>query len=337
MPKYQWDIGDPLTCVEVVFGTGDLFRTGASAGPGSLEEQWQAGSFQKEAAGPSSASWYRIVQGGQGTMGIVTWASMRCEISPKLETSFLVGARRPEVLMDLMHWLVRRRLVNESFILNRVNLAAISAESFPDDYLKIKEGLPPWILFFNVAAYDYLPEERVDGQVKDIMGIAQGLGVTPVDRLGEIAAADLRAKVQAPSVEPYWKLRSLGGCQDVFFLSIRKHLPRLMETMQACAAGQGFPVSEMGVYLQPVAQGTAWHCEFNLFFDPGDSEASGRVERLHLEAVKRLMERGAFFSRPYGGSAGMVFSREPSNTAALKKVKAIVDPDGIMNPGQLCF
>jgi hypothetical protein len=42
MPKYHWDIGDPLACVEVIFGTGDMFRTGAAAGPGSLEEQWAA-------------------------------------------------------------------------------------------------------------------------------------------------------------------------------------------------------------------------------------------------------------------------------------------------------
>ena len=62
MPKYHWDIGDPLACVEVIFGTGDMFRTGAAAGPGTLEEQWEAGGAQKEAAGPSAFSLYRIIQ-----------------------------------------------------------------------------------------------------------------------------------------------------------------------------------------------------------------------------------------------------------------------------------
>jgi len=32
IPKYQWDISDPLLCTEVVFGSGDLFRTGEAAG-----------------------------------------------------------------------------------------------------------------------------------------------------------------------------------------------------------------------------------------------------------------------------------------------------------------
>jgi len=50
MPKYHWDIADPLACTEVVFGTGELFRTGAAAGSGSIQEQWAAGGAQKEAA-----------------------------------------------------------------------------------------------------------------------------------------------------------------------------------------------------------------------------------------------------------------------------------------------
>ena len=40
IPKYHWDMTDPLLCTELVFGTGDLFRTGSAAGPGSLEQQW---------------------------------------------------------------------------------------------------------------------------------------------------------------------------------------------------------------------------------------------------------------------------------------------------------
>ena len=38
IPKYQYDYTDPLLTVEAVFGTGDVFRTGSAAGPGSPEE-----------------------------------------------------------------------------------------------------------------------------------------------------------------------------------------------------------------------------------------------------------------------------------------------------------
>ncbi len=36
MPHYHWDISDPIGSTEVVFGTGDMFRTGAAAGPGDI-------------------------------------------------------------------------------------------------------------------------------------------------------------------------------------------------------------------------------------------------------------------------------------------------------------
>ena len=128
MPKYHWDIGDPLACVEVIFGTGDMFRTGAAAGPGTLEEQWAAGGAQKEAAGPSAFSLYRVIQGAQGTMGIVTWASVRCELVPGLEEPFLIGSSNLDKILEMIHWLIRLRLVNECFVLNNTNMAAIMAE-----------------------------------------------------------------------------------------------------------------------------------------------------------------------------------------------------------------
>jgi len=337
MPKYHWDIADPLACVEVIFGTGDMFRTGAAAGPGTIEEQWAAGGAQKEAAGPSSASWYRVIQGAQGTMGIVTWASVRCEILPRLEEPFSVGSSQLDKIMELIHWLVRLRLVNECFILNNTNLAAILAKRWPDDYRDIKDTLPTWVLFFNIAGYEYLPEERVSGQIQDVIDIAQRVGVEPVPAIGRVSASDLLTAVQGPSGEPYWKLRYKGACHDIFFLTIYDKLPGLIGAMYDMADEAGYPASDMGVYLQPIVQGVNCHCEFNLFYDPKNPRESDQVRELSISSTKSLIGRGAFFSRPYGESARMIINRDAATAAALKKVKAIVDPSNIMNPGKLCF
>ncbi|HSW58952.1 MAG TPA: FAD-binding protein, partial [Dehalococcoidales bacterium] len=168
MPTYHWDIADPLQCVEIYFGTGELFRTGAAAGPGSLEDQWVAGGGQVEAAGPSSVSWYRLIGGSQGTMGMVTWASARCEIIPQLEEPYVVGSEKLADLMEMVHWLVRYRIPNECFILNKMNLAVILAHDFYDEYLAIKDSLPEWILFYNLAGYNYFPEKRVKAHEMDV-------------------------------------------------------------------------------------------------------------------------------------------------------------------------
>ena len=337
MPKYHWDIADPLCCVEVIFGTGDMFRTGAAAGPGTIEEQWAARGSQKEAAGPSQASWYRVIQGAQGTMGIVTWASLRCELLPKLEEPFLVGSSQIDKLFELIHWLVRLSLVNECLVLNNTNLAAIMAKKWSDDYQGLKDTLPPWVLFFNIAGYDYMPEKRVSYQIKDMMDITQRLGVELVKAIGKVSATEILKVVRQPSAEPYWKLRYKGACHDIFFLTTYDKLSGLIRVMYDAADAAGYPSSDIGVYLQPIVQGTSCHCEFNLFYNPENQRESDRVREFSAGVIKNLMAKGAYFSRPYGKSTSMVINRDAATAAALRKVKMILDPNNVMNPGKLCF
>jgi len=336
MPKYQWDIADPLACTEVILGTGDMIRTGAAAGSGTIEEQWAAGGAQKEAAGPSSASWYRLIQGSQGTMGIVTWVSARCEIIPKLEEPFLTGSTKLDKIMDAVHWLIRRRLVNECLVVNNTNLASIMAKK-GGDFNRIRSSLLPWVLFFNIAAYDYFPEERIAGQTKDMLETMQRVDLNAVKTLGSVTAVEFLNTVQQPSAEPYWKLRQKGGCHDIFFLTIYDKLEEMIKTMFDAASASGYPAPDIGIYLQPIVQGVNCHCEFNLPYDPDNPEEVKQVIELSAKAIKNLVARGAFFSRPYGEHTQFIMNRDAATVAALKKVKAIADPDNIMNPGKLCF
>ena len=151
MPKYQWDVSDPVACLEVIFGNGDEFRTGQASGPGSVKEQWKVGGVQKAPYGPGVTSWHRLVQGAQGTIGIVTWVSMRCELLPAMEEPFVVNATSVAPLLDLASWLVRLRIANEVLILNRANLAAMFAKKFPKDFQTLVNSLPPYTLFYNLA------------------------------------------------------------------------------------------------------------------------------------------------------------------------------------------
>ena len=337
MPKYHWDIADPLNCVEIIFGTGDMFRTGAAAGPGSLEDQWAAGGAQVEAAGPSTASWYRVIQGSQGTMGIVTWSSARCELLPRLEEPFLVGSAQLDRIMELVHWLIRLRIPNECLVLNNTNLAAIMAKKWPNDYKEIKDSLPAWVLFYNLAGYEYLPEERVSSQVEDIKELAQRVGLEPAHSVGSVSAFELLKAVQGPSAEPYWKLRAKGACHDIFFISNFQKVGGLVDTMNDAADKAGYPAPELGIYVQPIVQGANFHCEFNLFYDPEDSRETNRVRKLATGTINSLMSKGAFFSRPYGEITKTIMNRDAATVMALNKVKMILDPDKVMNPGKLCF
>jgi FAD/FMN-containing dehydrogenase len=337
MPKYQWDISDPLACVEVIFGSGDEFRTGQAAGPGTVEQQWKVGGVQKAPYGPGVASWHRIIQGAQGTMGIVTWASMRCELIPSVEEPFVVGGDNYMTLLELASWLVRLRIVNECFILNNTNLAAIFAKKWPKDYQALKDALPAWVLFYNVAGYEYLPEERVSSYIKDITDITKRLGVEAVRSIGGISANEILKNVQQPSEEPYWKLRYKGACEDIFFLTINDKLEGQIAAMFDTVKKAGYPSSDVGVYIQPIVQGTGVHCEFNLFYDPANIGEVNRVKNLTNAAVKALLAKDAFFSRPYGENSKMIMNRDAATLGVLNKLKKMFDPKCIMNPGKVCF
>jgi hypothetical protein len=148
---------------------------------------------------------------------------------------------------------------------------------------------------------------------------------------------ELLQMVKQPSEEPYWKLRYKGACHDIFFLSISKTLPDLLEAMNNEANKACYPASDIGVYIQPGVQGSSYHCEFNLFYDPESSGEISQVNELSTSATLSLMAKGAFFSRPYGSNTGAIMNRDAASVAALSKVKNIFDPNNILNPGKLCF
>ena len=55
------------------------------------------------------------------------------------------------------------------------------------------------------------------------------------------------------------------------------------------------------------------------------------------ELAGNLIGTGAYFSRPYGSWARPVYNRDAAARDSLRKVKAIFDPNGVLNPGKLCF
>ena len=88
--------------------------------------------------------------------------------------------------------------------------------------------------------------------------------------------------------------------------------------------------------MQPQHQGVSYHVLFSLAYDD-DAGARERAARLVGEAGAALIAAGAYFSRPYGVWAAPVYDRDPVSRDVLRRVKRIFDPNGIMNPGKLCF
>jgi len=336
MPMYQWDSQDPLTCVEVVFGTGDVFRTGSAAGPGTLEDQWHARQAQVNPMGPGQTSFGNVLQGAQGTLGIVTWTTVRCELSPALQKPFLVGSKTYEKLAEFVYRVLWWKAAEECLILNNSDLAAILSKT-TQEYEKLWGALPPWVLFFCLAGFEYYPEEKIAYQSKALAGEAKKVGLAMGNSISGVSAEDLLKLIQQPAEELYWKSRRKGACQDIFFLTTLDRVPQFVTVMREKAGQYGYDTSDIGIYVQPIVQGTSCHCEFDLFYNPRNAAEAARVKELYARAGEALMNAGAFFSRPYGALTDEIHRRDAATTAALKKVKSIFDPNNVMNAGKLCF
>jgi FAD/FMN-containing dehydrogenase len=331
IPRYNHSLPEPLRDCGVVWGNGEKMFTGeAGYGPHALDKQWEAGVRLVDPKGPAQTDFFRLLTGAQGSMGIVTWASVRCQILSTIHKLFFVTARRLDDLIGITYRLHRLRLGDEVLVVNGRLLAGLLGAVAPAE-------LPPWTLIVGVGGRALLPEEKVKVQEKDLRDVAGQFSLDLLSAVPGVMTSQVRAVLDGCCGEPHWKLAYKGGCQDIFFLTTLDKTPGFVETMLTTAEEAGYPVADVGVYIQPQHQGVAYHCEFTLPFAPGDGGEVARVTAVYERASERLIAQEAYFSRPYGAWADLVYERDARSATLLRNVKQVFDPNNVLNPGKLCF
>ncbi len=339
IPRYNYSLPEPLRNCGVIWGDGTRFFTGeAGWGPADLEGQWASGGCQVDPKGPAQTDFYRLLTGAQGTLGIVTWASVKCELLPWQRKTLFVPAGTLDALIDLTYRLTRIRVADELFLVNRAYLAGLVGRDTAD-IARLKEILPAWTLVIGVGGRALFPEERMAVAEKDVAETVAAHGQRLLPALPGVATARVDAVLLGTDDcdAGHWKLRAKGGVRDLFFHTLLEDVPRFLATMMQEAVALDYPTADVGVYLQPQHQGVAYHCEFSLPFAPENAAESRRMRDLYGSAGSRLLAEGGYFSRPYGEWADPVYNRDAASRDALRTVKKIVDPNDVLNPGKLCF
>ena len=330
IPRYQWDSSDPLLCTEVVFGTGDLFRTGTAAGPGTIKQQQKMGQAQVNPMGPTQFSPYRVIQGAQGSLGVVTWATLKLELTPSIQKVYHYHSNILQELLIFQYKLLKYRLCDELFILNDLNLACLLRNDRQEIY-NLAQNLGKWNLIYVLSGRGSLAKDRISYLEGDINEIRNDLGGHFSKSKGDLSENELLNFVNNPSESP-WRIRLKGAYQDLFLLSSLGKISGYISEVET-----SFP-KDLGVYIQPINQGTSYHCEFDIFYDPTEVTSVNSIKEKYTEAGIQLMKNGAFFNRPYGDLTKEIYAHHDQETVnALRKVKKIFDPNNILNPGVLCF
>jgi len=337
-PKHHLD--ETILTMEMVLPTGDLFRTGAMAVPASAPEKVpdEVHSDLCNSMGPG-IDWYRLIPGSLGTYGIVTAMNMKIAYLPVKQKLVFFGFKQLAEAIDAFYKIERKQIGDECFLLNSASLAAILAAA-SEDISSIHSVLPPYILILNITAGEWFPEEKMSYQLEAMEEISRTYLLKPMESLPGVQEAEktIAERLYQPwNNGAYWKFRAQGASQEIFFLTPLRRAPEFLSIVRNVAGKYDYPFNQIGLYLQPKQWGKAFQMELSFPYNPDDTRAQQTMDKLYDEASRKLINAGAFFYRIYGPWADMVYSRTGNLHATLKKIKKILDPNQVMNPGQLGF
>lgn len=336
-PKFEYT--DNVFTLEAVSPEGEQFRTGSAVVPGFPDKSFADG---VNCSGPASVMWNRLFQGAQGTMGVVTWAQVKVEYRPKVNKTFFVPFDNLEDATKLVYKVQRRMIGQECLILNNFNLAAILAKRWPKDFDTLRRTLPPWMLLLVLGGGKRFPEDKIAYEEEVLREVAKELNIpdlpTAVPGLPRIEREiPSMLRTAWPEDRTYWKFAYRGTCQDLFFHTVMSKAAAFAETISEMAAEYDYSRRDIGFYIQPIVYGSACHFEANFYYNPDNADEVDSLRKLFVAAAEAVMERGGFFTRPYGVLGDMVYRRTAAYTAMLKRLKSTFDPNNVMAPGRLCF
>jgi D-lactate dehydrogenase (cytochrome) len=288
-----------------VMADGEIIRTGTRA--------------KKSSAGYDLT---RLLVGSEGTLGVITEVGLRLHGIPEAMTagsctfpSIEAACNAAIETIQLGIPVARIELVDEEHI------KALNA------YSKLSLTVAPTLFleFHGTAAY-------AREQIVSFREIAEGQGA------GGFTWAEQeedRQQLWQARHDAFWATRAIApGKQDVFATDVCVPISRLAEcvvkTQEDLAANNIF-----GPIIGHVGDGN-FHVV--LYCDPGDADEVARVKSFYDRLIHRAIAMGGTSTGEHGVGSGKIKYLEAEHGAGLtvmRKVKQVLDPLGIMNPGKI--
>lgn len=332
-----YDYGEPTQSMEIVFPNGEIFRSGSASAP-RFPYAYAKGA---NPAGPG-LDFYRLVQGAQGTMGIVTWMSLKIQSIPKIDKIKFAPLPDLPYGIEFLFRIMPRRIGQEFVILNNVDFAALLADT-KEEAAELAGKLPKYTLAFVISGLIRRPEEKIAYEEHFLADVIRNefpdIKLTDV-MPGFPGAADRLKKILRqpwPTEKTYWKSLPDGAYQDLFFIARPEKAPEFIKIMKDTAEENDYPFDSIGIYGQPIEHNRACQIMFTFCYDPEEEGAEEKVHDIYYKAFRAMHDAGGYFTRPYGEMAEELYDKAASYRGALMKVKHLFDPENVMNPGNLCF
>ena len=214
--------------------------------------------------------------------------------------------------------------------MDRKNLYQMITGTWPETSSSVVD-LPPWTVVIVLTG----PKGEVDYQREDMLEIAARNEMKPMNDLPGIPDAGRKILEELRIPKGFYQSEKYSYHPLQFYISSR-FIPAVYETFQSLLAKYDYAQDRIGYTLVPVEKGRVYYCEFGIHSVREDKDDFAKTKEMYIDAVKTLLDTGAFFSRPYGPVEELVYARAGAYHGLVKKIKGMLDPNNIMNTGRIC-
>ncbi|MFX1299123.1 MAG: FAD-binding oxidoreductase [Promethearchaeota archaeon] len=305
-----------ILAMDVVLPSGEILKTGASSYV-DVKKLF----FWPFGCGPDLS---RVFTAGQGTMGIVTKATIKLKKIPKLRKLLFIRFDNLENAVDALYKIQRIEIGEECLLVNNFNFSVWLSKNSIDQKSFI-EKIPQWTLLLCLAG----PEEKIKYQEEDL----EDIGVQPEVNLEKFADEILKEFNSPQKISKLLKYKSI--CRKVSFYTTLNRVPEINVKIYDVLRENNYPLEEVGVFISPIELGHASFVEYYLYADAKNQSEKERVEKLYFELYQLILNLGGNIDRPNKRIAEIVYSKNPTFYNFLKSVKNQLDPSDIINPKKL--
>ena len=252
----------------------------------------------KEDAGANLSRWY---QGSEDIFGIMTRTSVYLYPVWESRRSMCLGCEDFESAANAIREIPRHELGIECLMMNSAEFKRIFGIDAQGGY--------PWVVVVGLRQKEKLvayQEKRIKSLVEKFKcGSMEVDDAAVTGKLDSPWYAD-----QVPHVGFYAKFPDTAE----YHKTVEKHVKQ-----------EGLSADDLGTVLVSFSRGACAYQHYNFH---------GARESITENLSFDLLAKGAYFDLPHGKLAEKVYSSMPGYLNLLKRIKKMIDPKGILNPGR---
>jgi glycolate oxidase len=290
--------------LEVVMADGSVIRTG--------------GKNVKDVAGYSLT---HLIVGSQGTLGLITEATLRLRPQPPLRATLLAFFPTLESAGDAVAGIAAAGLspvtleLMDRFTIRAVDdVHALGLDRDAAAMLMIESDLP------STAAAEELARAEA---------VCAGAGATTTVRSQTPAEADMLRQARRAA---HWALERIGDVKMEDVGVPRSRVPDMLRAVERIAAKHDVRIGTFG-------HAGDGNLHPDLVLDRGDPRAEAITKAVQADLYRAALDLGGTVTGEHGiGSARREWLEEqrgPDAVRVMRAIKAALDPQGLLNPGRV--